>query len=355
MMRRSCRVLLGLVAALVFAAGDGVLAFNRGDARVDSDPGIRIFVREVRASVTEDLGNPVLLIHGGGPGSLPNFEPMVPNYSLAEDIASVGHVVYLMDVRGFGNSTKPSSMASTDPKAPPAVSADEAVRDIAAVVNWIRLRSREDRVALVGVGAGGAWAAQYATKNADRVSHLVLVNALYGVKAPWPPAKTLADAKNPDVFNPWAGAGFFLDASGLLADWDRSIPAADKSTWRDPRVAVSYVSLTLDGGKAPSIRIPGAFRKEHFEMAQGRKLWDARDLRVPTMYVRGSLDHWSRPEDLQALLAELVNAPRKQFVLIHDATHYLYLDRPEKGRAAFVQELLVFLGNRQPAREAQQK
>jgi len=228
-------------------------------------------------------------------------------------------------------------------------------------VDWILRRSRENRVALVGLGTGGHWAALYTTKNTDKVSHLVLVNVLYGVKAPWAPARALADPRNPGEFNPAAGAFFMADAASLMAEWDRDIPDGDKSKWRDPRVAVAYVKLALSEDATantrtpPGIRIPGAFRKEHFEMSQGKKLWDAKDILVPTLYVRGTLDHWSRPEDLQALYAELVNAPQKQFVVLHGSTHFLHLDRPEKGRAAFLQEMLVFLGNRQPAKEAQQK
>jgi len=87
-------------------------------------------------------------------------------------------------------------------------------------------------------------------------------------------------------------------------------------------------------------------------MARGKKLWDARDIRVPTLYARGTLDHWSRPEDLQALHAELVNAPSRQFIVLHGATHFLLLDRPEKGRAAFIHELLLFLGDRPPGEKA---
>jgi pimeloyl-ACP methyl ester carboxylesterase len=163
------------------------------------------------------------------------------------------------------------------------------------------------------------------------------------------------------VFNPGAGAFFLADARGLMADWDGEIPGGDKSQWRDPRVAVAYVKLALAGDATantrtpPGVRIPSAFRKEHFEMSQGKKFWDAKEILVPTLYVRGTLDDWSRPEDLKALHADLVNAPQKQFVVIHDATHFLHLDRPEKGRAAFIQELLVFLGNRQPAKEAQRE
>jgi pimeloyl-ACP methyl ester carboxylesterase len=343
------------------AAAGVASAFVRGDAWVESEPGIRLFVREVRASMTEELGVPVLLIHGGGPGSLANYDPMVPSYSLAEDIASIGHVVYMMDVRGFGNSTKPAAMNSNDESTPPAVSSGEALHDVSAVVKWIIGRSRESKVALVGAGAGGYWAALYAVKNSDKVSHLAMLNTMYGVKAPWPMGKPFADPQNPDVFNPAAGAFCLVDAAGLMADWNKAIPVEDKSKWHDPRVTVAYVKLALAGDatanmrKPPSIRIPQAVFKEHFEMSQGKKLWDAKDIVVPTLYVRGTLDHWSRPEDLQALNAELVNAPGKQIVVIHEATHFLHLDRPEKGRAAFIQELLVFLGNRQPADKAKQK
>jgi pimeloyl-ACP methyl ester carboxylesterase len=361
MMRRLILTILAWVTILGLAAAGDAAAFFRADAWVDSEPGIRIFVREIRASMKEEVGTPVLIIHGGGPGSIPNFDPTVPNYSLAEDIASVGHIVYMMDVRGFGNSTKPAALDSTDAKAPPAVSSDEAVKDISAVVDWILRRSRESKTALVGLGAGGLWAARYTAKNSDKVSHLVLLNTLYGVKAPWKPGKAFEDLKNPRAFNPGAGAFFLADAGSLMAEWDRNIPDGDKSKWRDPRVTVAYVKLALSEDKTantrkpPSIRIPGAFRKEHFEMSQGKKFWDAKDILVPTLYVRGTLDDWSRPEDLQALHAELVNAPQKQFVVIHDATHFLHLDRPEKGRAAFIQELLVFLGNRLPVNKAGKK
>ena len=361
MIRRWILLVLAWMVIQGLAAAGNASAFMRGDAWVESEPGIRLFVREVRASVTEEMGVPVLLIHGGGPGSLANFDLAVPAYSVAEDIAIVGHVVYLMDVRGFGNSAKPAAMDSTDELTPPVVSSSEAVKDISAVVSWIIRRSKEKKVALLGLGAGGHWAAMYTVKNSDKVSHLILLNAMYGVKAPWPMGKTFADPRNPDTFNPTAGAYRMLDAAGIMAEWDREIPVEDKSKWHDPRVTVAYLNLALAGDatantrKPPSIRIPGAVFKEHFEMSQGKKFWDAKDILVPTLYVRGTRDPWSRPEDLQALNTELVHAPRKQVVVIHEATHFLHLDRPEKGRAPFIHEVLVFLGNRQPSDKVEQK
>lgn len=338
-------VILAAAALQGLWAADESRAFFRSDGWVNSEPGVRLFVREVKASMKEEEGSPVLLVHGGGPGSIPNFDPTVPQYSLAEDIASAGYFVYMMDVRGFGKSAGKAS----------AVSADEAVKDIAAVVDWILRRCRDSRVALVGLGAGGHWAALYATKNREKVSRLVLLNVLYGVKAPWPAGKAFEDPKKPGAFNSGAGGVTHAEPADLLADWDRTIPDADKTKWRYPRVASAYVRLALADAAPDGLRIPGAFRREHFEMAQGKKYWDAGDIRVPTLYARGTLDHWSRPEDLQALYAELVNAPSRQFIVLHGSTHYLHLDRPEKGRAAFIHELLLFLRDRVPAREPQQK
>ena len=352
------RWILFILAWIAFqgsAVRGDALAFMRGDFSVESEPGIALFVREVRASPTLERGAPVLLIHGAGPGSLANFDLAVPGYSLAENIAGVGHVVYLMDVRGFGNSVKPRSMDATGDSALPAVSSGEAVKDISAVVDWILKRNRGSKVALFGLGAGGHWAAMFTVNNSDKVSHLILLNAMYGVRAPWPMGKLFADPRNPEVFNPFAGACRLLDAAEILAEWDREIPVKDKDKWHEPRVTVAYLNLALAGDKTanmrkpPSIRIPAGALKDHFEMSQGTKFWDAKDILVPTLYARGTRDGWSRPEDLQALNAELTRVPRKQVMVIHEATYHLHLDRPEKGRAPFVHEVLQFLGHVQSA------
>lgn len=84
--------------------------------------------------------------------------------------------------------------------------------------------------------------------------------------------------------------------------------------------------------------------REAFEMSLGKKLYDAADIRVPTLVMRGEYDHWSRPQDLTALQNELTNAPCKLAVTIPGATHFVFLDKPERGRAQFLRELLSFFG-----------
>jgi pimeloyl-ACP methyl ester carboxylesterase len=92
------------------------------------------------------------------------------------------------------------------------------------------------------------------------------------------------------------------------------------------------------------VRIPGGFRRDHYSMSKGQRFWDARAIKSPVLYMRGSRDHWSRPEDLEALERELSAAPDAKFATIPDATHFVFLDRPERGRTLMLQHIREFLG-----------
>jgi len=321
---------------------------ERNDFFVISDPGIQIAVREVRSKNASQV--PILLIHGGGAGGTASFDLNVPGYSLAAVFAQAEHPVYVMNIRGWENSTRPNVLNRPPESNPPAVSSNEAVRDIGAVVDAIRQRHQRKTVALVGWATGGHWAGMYTSQNNDKVSHLVMLNSLYGVDAPWKLRSAFEDPNNPGTFDTSGGAYRFNDAAGLIAQWDRTIPVKDKNQWRDPRVVEAYQRAALasdptsETRNPPSMRIPAAYRLESYNLSIGQKYWNAADIGVPTLVLRGELDFWSRPEDLQALEAELINAPRVETVTIPDGTHYLFNDRSERGRDRFIQEVLSFIG-----------
>jgi pimeloyl-ACP methyl ester carboxylesterase len=321
---------------------------ERNDFFVTSDPGIQIAVREVRLGNASQV--PILLVHGGGPGGTASFDLNVPGYSLAADFAQAGHPVYVMNLRGWENSTRPDVMNQPPENSPPAVTSEEAVRDIGAVVDAIRQRHQGEAVALVGWATGGHWAGMYTSQNNEKVSHLVMLNSLYGVNAPWELRSSFEDSNNPGTFDASGGAYRLNNAEGLIARWNRTIPVEDKSQWRDPRVVEAYQQAALasdptsETRNPPSMRIPAAYRLESYNLSKGQKYWEAADITVPTLVLRGELDFWSRPEDLQALEAELTNAPRVEAVTIPGGTHYLFNDRPERGRDRFIQEVLSFIG-----------
>ncbi|MBD3884753.1 alpha/beta hydrolase [Phormidium tenue FACHB-886] len=324
------------------------LEIERNDFFVPSDLGIQIAVREVRSSHASR--SPILLIHGGGPGGVASFDLNVPGYSLAADFAEAGHPVYIMNIRGWENSTRPDVLNQPPEKNPPAVTSHEAVRDIGAVVDVIQQRHQEP-VALVGWATGGHWAGMYTSQNNEKVSHLVMLNSLYGVNAPWELRSSFEDPNNPGTFDASGGAYRLNDADGLIAQWSRTIPVEDKSQWRDPRVVEAYQQTALasdptsETRNPASIRIPTAYRLESYNLSKGQKYWKAADITVPTLVMRGELDFWSRPEDLQALESELTNTPTAKTVTIPDGTHYLFNDRPERGRGRFVQEVLSFVAS----------
>lgn len=322
-------------------------SISRSDSYVNSDPGIRLFVREVRS--TRQLRNPILLVHGGGPGGIASFDINVPGYSIAEDFAQAGYPVYIMNLRGWEKSTRLAGLDQPPNVNPPLVTSEVAVRDIGAVVDWIRQRHRNQSVALVGHASGGHWAGLYTSRNPQSVSHLVMLNSLYGVNAPWNYRRTFSRKDRPEQFDFSAAAYREVTAAGLITNWTNTIPTQDKNQWRDPAVVKAMQTLVFENDptsktrKPPSVRVPGGFRLDAFNLSRGQRLWNAADIRVPTLVIRGEQDHWSRPTDLQALDAELVNTPRKKTVTIAGGTHYLFLDRPERGHDRFIQEVLSFL------------
>ena len=122
----------------MLAASPSFSSVARRDFFVESDHGIRLFVREVSQSVTPSpkgaRSQPILLIHGARVPGLASFDVPVAGGSLAEDFAKRGFDVFIVDLRGYGKSTRASGMDEPPSAHSPLVRSNEAVRDIAAVV-----------------------------------------------------------------------------------------------------------------------------------------------------------------------------------------------------------------------------
>jgi pimeloyl-ACP methyl ester carboxylesterase len=286
-----------------------------------------------------------------------SFDLAVEGGSLASDLARAGHRVFIMDARGYGGSTRPGQDGPQDGHA--LVRSSEVVRDVDAVVDAVTRRTGVAQVALLGWATGGHWAGMYASQNPIKVSHLVMHNSLYGAHKGHKtlgPGSEMADPNNPDRFNAARFGAYRLNtAASLLPSWDKSIPLDDKSAWRDPAVVEAYQQAALASDATSSARNPAAFRApsgamaDSFELAAGRKLWDARSITARVLIVRSEADFWSRPEDVTKLEAELANAASIRTVAIPQATHFVHLDRGERGRNLFLAEVTRFLDEPPPA------
>jgi|SRR5580658_9601198 pimeloyl-ACP methyl ester carboxylesterase len=67
-----------------------------------------------------------------------------------------------------------------------------------------------------------------------------------------------------------------------------------------------------------------------------------------TLVVRSERDFWSRPEDATAFIYDAVRARSVKLLALADATHFVHLDRAERGRDRLLRELEAFLGDRAP-------
>ncbi|MBO9154428.1 alpha/beta fold hydrolase [Chitinophaga sp. GCM10012297] len=313
---------------------------HREDFRIASDPGVQIFVREIKTR-KRSKRPPILLLHGGGGGGIASFDLPIAGGSLAEDLAKEGQHVFIMDARGWETSTRPDY--DTLKRWMIAASSIEVSHDIDAVVDFIRERTKAKQVALFGWATGGQWMGYYACIYPNRVSSLMMLNSLYNEKAPWAYTIPFRSPLDTSQFD-YASTPVLRRAGKqqLLDNWDKSIPVEDKSLWRDPAIAELYAKTAVGFYEDSILSVPGGYRAEAFYTAQGRGQWHAKEIRVPVLYIRGAHDNWSRPQDLLALQLRLENAPKKLFITLPDGSHNVQLDRPEKGRARLIQEIVAF-------------
>ncbi|WP_265553352.1 alpha/beta hydrolase [Serratia grimesii] len=325
---------------------------SRTERYVALENGERLHIREVRlkSSSTTPL-SPVLLIHGARVPGIASFDLPVKGGSLAADLAQTGLQVYILDLRGYGLSSRPVEMDAPPDQSMPLMRTADAVNDIAHAVRAIQTWNGSPRISLLGWATGGHWAGAYASQYPQNVERLVLYNTLYGGSAHHPSlgyGSPLEDPRNPGHFNTAKFGGWSLSTrDSLFVVWDKSIPMLDKTQWRDETVKRVYGDAALASDKTSQRRTPQSFRAptgamaDSFELATGKKQWSATALtNVPVLVIRSERDFWSRPEDAAAIMKD---APLAEMLAIPEATHFVHLDRDNAGRKRFLEGVVTFL------------
>ncbi|GLQ52606.1 alpha/beta fold hydrolase [Dyella flava] len=362
LLRDGYLALVGVLALFavtcVAAAGNSI---KREDFRVMTWDGVHIHVREVTGPAVTNA-EPLILIHGARVPGIASFDLPVPHGSLAADLAlRTGRPVYVMDARGYGGSDRPAAMDQPPSASLPLSRAYEVVRDIDAVASEAMRRSGAKQVALFGWATGGMWAAYYASLYPQQVSHLIMLNALYGGSSKLAAHAVLgrgtatSDPAHPDRLAPGTGGYALYTVASLFPAWDRTIPVADKNAWRDPALAAAYAKAALDSDPAaythrpPSFRAPLGAIEDSFYQSEGRQLFDASSITGRVLIVHAQLDDfWSRPEDGLAFQHDAVHARSVHLLDLPNATHFVHLDRPQHGREQLLDAVSAFLADKDP-------
>jgi len=141
-----------------------------------SDAGIEIYVRNKRpvdmASFRPE--RTLLYVHGSTYPAETAFDLPLGGMSWMEYIAGRGYDVYLLDLRGYGRSTRPAEMSEKPEANAPIVRTDTAVKDVLSAVDFILKRRNIARLNLLGWSWGTTIMATYTTQHADKVERLIL-------------------------------------------------------------------------------------------------------------------------------------------------------------------------------------
>lgn len=104
-----------------------------------ADAGVALYVRNKHPQGAQKFGGDkiLLFVHGATYPAESTFDLSLGGISWMEFIAGHGYDVYLVDVRGYGKSTRPPEMNQPAGQNRPIVRTETAVKDVGAAVDFI--------------------------------------------------------------------------------------------------------------------------------------------------------------------------------------------------------------------------
>ncbi len=306
-----------------------------------ADKSAELFVR-ARGAPCSPGDTPVLLVHGF-------FQPAsaildVPDFSLQATLAARGLRVYLVDLRGYGRSSRPPFMdQAADLTQPSLGRMEDALADLQDAVSFVRQHENASRVDLLGYSWGTARSARFALAFPDQVRRLALYAPV------WRPSTGAAgEAQDPDQPNrlhPGLGGYAVFRSGDLRRNWDWEIGAQDPGLFRTQTALdaadAALVASDPDMGRS-GFRAPLGPMVDALGVACGGTLFDAPRLRHEVLLIRGDQDRLASEADARALF-EVIGSTSKRLITVGWGTHLMHIER---SAGALHEELASFLCRR---------
>ena len=310
-----------------------------------NDPGISLFVRNKRPAgmAAFSADKTLLFVHGATFPSESSFDLQVGGMSWMDYIARHGWDVYLVDVRGFGRSTRPPANPGT------VVATDaNALADVGAAVDFIRQRRGIERINLLGWSRGTIAMGRYAATHPGRVHKVVLYAPVWPPGTP-PPSAGPAPSPSQGAAPPAEPTAAYrhIDVAATRARWLQGVPA-DKlqglipAGWFDAWVAATSATDPWGAAQTPPVlRVPNGPVIDRIRMGRSGALpYDPANIRSPILLVKAEWDADAPAAMAQGLFPRLVNAPYKQYLEIGEGTHSVLLERNRMQLFRAVQRFL---------------
>jgi pimeloyl-ACP methyl ester carboxylesterase len=303
-----------------------------------ADAGIQLYVRNKHPEgVSRFAGDKILLyVHGATYPAETAFDLKLNGLSWMEYIAQRGYDVYLVDVRGYGRSTRPPEMDKPAAEHEPIVRTETAVNDVGTAVDFIRKRRGVQKVNLIGWSWGTTIMGWYTSQNNDKVNRLVL----------YAPGWLRQSASLTDS-GAKLGAYRTVTREAAKARWLTGVPEDKKATlipagwfeaWADATFATDPVGAKQS---PPVLRAPNGVvldGREHW--SAGKPLYDPGQIRVPTFLAHAEWDQDTPNYMLYAYFEKLTGAPYKRYVQIGEGTHTVIMEKNRMQLFHAVQQFL---------------
>ena len=309
------------------------------------DPCIGIYVRNKRPAEMTGFrpARTVLFVHGATYPAHSSFDLALDGVSWMDYIAARGYDVYLLDLRGYGKSTRPKEMAEPPQANSPIVRTETALRDVAAVVDFVLRRRGIARVCLIGWSWGTVLTATYATRNPGKVERLVLYSPL------WIGAARRLEGNSSEPL----GAYRTVTREMARERWYAGVAEDKKAALIPPGFFEAWADATWacdpEGAKSnpPIIRAPNGVVQDGREYwTAGKGYYDPAGITAPVLLLTAAWDADLPPAMARTLLPLLVNAPEKKLVELPEGTHSVMMERNRLDLFASVQAFLDEGGER---------
>ena len=253
------------------------------------DAGIQLFVRNKHPAGKETSSDKILLfVHGATYPAETAFDLPIEGVSMMDLIAARGYDVYLVDVRGYGRSTRPAEMSQPPAANKPIVSTKVAAHDLGAAVDYILRKRKVSKINVMGWSWGTSIAGSYTSEHNDKVNRLVLYAPQWIRNEPPAPAA----ANTPPL-----GAYRLVSKDSAKARWLKDVPADKQADLIPPGVFEAWANATWatdpESSKQnpPMLRAPNGVAEDSMNYwSAGKALYDPGKITVPTLLLHAEWD-----------------------------------------------------------------
>lgn len=170
---------LGLLSSLAYSTPSLAAAAQletRSFTIPSVDPGIELYMRNKHPAgmTTFSADRTLLFVHGATYPAETAFDLPIEGVSMMDLIAQQGYDVFLVDIRGYGGSTRPPEMDQPPAANKPVATSADAAKDLGAAVDNVLKTRSIPKLDLMGWSWGTSTAGAYTSLHDEKINRLVL-------------------------------------------------------------------------------------------------------------------------------------------------------------------------------------